>query len=169
MTGDQEDPDLVFPAGDDGGSSGGDEDGDPEMEDYKEILKKLSQQWIFLEIKHRISKVASNLLWRLANDCFHQLYLAKGNRGKRIPQMAHLRRRLYSDKVPPVRLQFVYESKEDGTLTIVDNAACTPISRFPPSTYRKVYEIASVKVIWLINDISQLNPTDLFTILEPQY
>ena len=142
------DPELVFRANeDDDGGSSGDEEDDPEMEDYKEILQKLAQQWMYLEITHCISKVGSNELWRLANDCFHQLYLVKGNRGKRIPQMAHLRRRLYEDKVPPVRLQFVYESKEDGTLCVVDNAESTPISRFPPSTHRKWCEIASVKVI----------------------
>ena len=69
--------------------------------------------------------------------------------------MAHLRRQLYADKVPPVRLQFVYECKEDGTFTVVDNAESTPISRFPPNTYRKVCEIASVKVIWIIGKIGE--------------
>lgn len=60
--------------------------------------------------------------------------------------MPHLRRKLYAAELPPVHLQIAYESKEDGEITVVD-AESTPISRFPPSTHRRIYDIAYVKVI----------------------
>lgn len=120
------------------------------MENYGEILQRLLEQWVDVESHHKISKVASNELWRIADKFFHQLYLAKGNRGKRVPQLAHLRRKLNADKLPPVHLKIAYQSKESGEVTVVDSES-TPISRFPPSTYRRLYEIAFVKVKTKIN------------------
>ena len=43
-------------------------------------------------------------------------------------------------------MEIGYESKDDGEVTVVKDATSTPISRFPPSTYRRLYEIASVDV-----------------------
>lgn len=77
---------------------------------------------------------------------FHQMYVAKGNLGKKIPQFDHIRQNLYDNNTPKVHMEIGYQSKEDGELTILDNVETIPVSRFPPSHYKRLYEIASVDV-----------------------
>ena len=98
-----------------------------------------------VEVTHRVSKEATEQFWRLANSMFHRLYVAKGNVGKKIPQFDHIRTILYDNETPTVNLEIGYKSKEGDEVTIV-KATTTPVSRFPPSTYNKLYEIASVDV-----------------------
>ena len=99
-----------------------------------------------MEIGHRVSKEASNEFWRLSNDMFHRMYMAKGNDGRKIPQFPQIRDTLYKDKTPPVYMEIGYQSKENADISIVKDATTTPVSQFPPSEYTKLYEIASVDV-----------------------
>ena len=114
--------------------------------DYLEILQNLVKDWILVEIEHRVSKKASNEFWRLSNTMFHQMYIAKGNRGRSIPQISHLREKLYKDYVPPVHMDVGYESKDNGDVTVLKDISSIPVSKFPPSQFRKLYEIAYVDV-----------------------
>ena len=109
------------------------------------MLETLRQKWILVEIDHRVSKAASDAFWRLANDSIHEMYVAKG-RGRKIPQMPHLRAQLYDDNTPRVNMDVAYESKDTGEITILKDVDQIPVSRFPPSHYRKLFEIASVDV-----------------------
>ena len=52
---------------------------------------------------------------------------------------------MYQDDVPEVRMEVAFQSKDDGNITVVD-CTSTPISKFPPSNYNRLYEIASVDV-----------------------
>ena len=114
--------------------------------DYLEILQNLVKDWILIEIEHRVSKKASNEFWRLSNTMFHQMYIAKGNRGRNIPQISHLREKLYKDYVPPVHMDLGYQPKYTGDVTVLNDVSSIPVSKFPPSQYRKSYEIAYVDV-----------------------
>ena len=69
-----------------------------------------------------------------------------------MPQFGHLRDNLYKKKVPRVDMEIGYQSKEDGEISVV-NGTSNPVSRYPPSTYRRLYEIASVDVSFIINYI----------------
>ena len=109
------------------------------------ILQNLANKWIVTEISHRVSKTASNQFWSLANEMFHDMYEAKGNHGRKIPQFDQLRKKLYASNVPEIKLEIGYESKLNGEVTVVE-AHSTPVSAFPPSTHRRLYEIASVDV-----------------------
>ena len=53
---------------------------------------------------------------------------------------------MYADKVPPVRMDVGYVSKETGVETVLKDIEHIPVSRFPAGQYRKLYEIASVEV-----------------------
>ena len=117
---------------------------------YRDLLADLSQKWLENEIHHKVSKEASNYFWRIANERFHELYVAKGNRSRKIPQFSHLREQLYHKKVPRVNMEIGYKAKEDGEVTVVKDATSTPVSKFPPCTYRRLYEIASVDVSMLL-------------------
>lgn len=116
-----------------------------EGENYLRILSDLSEQWLITEVSHRVSKQASSMFWKLANDMFNPLYLAKGDLGRKIPQFDCLRKKLYDENTPTVHMEIAYESKETGEVTVVE-ASSTPVSRFPPSTHRRLYEIAWVEV-----------------------
>ena len=102
-----------------------------------------------IEINHKVSKEASNQFWCLANAKFHELYVAKGNRGRKIPQFFQLRDKLNEKKVPPINMEIGFKSKEDGEITVV-NAKSSPTSLYPPSNYKRLYEIVSVDVSILI-------------------
>ena len=117
-------------------------------QDYRNILKKLSEDWIINEITHRVSKQASDSFWKLANEHFFALYSLKTQQGvtRKIPQFQHLRRNLYKKNVPKVTMEIGYECKANGEIMVVEDIESTPISKFPPSTHRRLYEIASVKV-----------------------
>ena len=117
-----------------------------DVNDYMSILDNIKKQWLLTEISHHISKEASNSLWDIANAKFHELYVAKGNISRKIPKFGHLRKKLYIDNVPKIKMEFAYECKETGEITIIEEAETTPLSRFPRSTHRRLYEIASVDV-----------------------
>lgn len=114
--------------------------------DYRDILTDLAKQWILVEVDHRVSKEATNIFWRIANSMFHRMYMAKGNRGRKIPQFEQLRNKLNQTNTPTVHLDLGYQSKEDGEITVVQGATSNPVSQFPPCTYKRLYEIASVDV-----------------------
>ena len=114
--------------------------------DYRDLLSDLGKKWIEVEIDHRVSKEASNAFWCLANAMFHPMYLAKGNGGRKIPQFPQIRDSLYNDKTPRVKMEIYYKSKENGDISTVKDVSSTPVSKFPPSEYTKLYEIASVDV-----------------------
>lgn len=116
--------------------------------DYREILSKLSKQWLLTEISHRVSKEGSNKMWELANKYFATVYDIKKEQGikKKIPQFQQIRNKLYDSIVPKVKMEIAYERKETGEVSIVEDVERTPVSQFPPSTHRRLYEIASVDV-----------------------
>ena len=124
----------------------GDEEYD--YQDYRSILSQLSMEWIDAEIDHKVSKEASNIMWKIANEYFHKMYQAKEEQGKtrKIPMFPHIRRKLYKDKIPKVNLEIGYQSKQSDELTILEDLESAPVNKFPPSTHRKLYEIASVDV-----------------------
>ena len=113
---------------------------------YQAILHELSKKWLMIEVEHRVSKEASNEFWSTANKLFHEMYVAKGDLGKKIPQFPVLREKLYCKNTPEVRMDIAYQCKENGEITIAKDVTSAPVSRFPPCTYRKLYEIASVDV-----------------------
>lgn len=118
------------------------------FQDYREILLKVSKDWILTEINHKLSKESANELWRIANQYFAQMYKLKEEQGitKNIPTFNHLRKKLYENNTPKVKMEIAYECKETGDITIMEDLEKTPVSRFPPNTHRRLYEIASVDV-----------------------
>ena len=146
-----DDPDGDDPEGDD---PEGDDPGDEPFEneevddDYFNILKYLSKEWLTIELDHRVSKVASEAMWDLAKTWFHKLFTVKAAQGvgRKTPSFIHTRRMLYKDYVPTVRMELGYLDKQSGDLTIVEDTPITPKSRFPSHRYQKLWEIAHVKV-----------------------
>ena len=143
--------------GDDVDNDDEDDDDDPEEEeffevdDYNTILEHVSKEWVKNELDHNVSKVASQEMWKLAKTWFHRLFLAKETQNvtRKTPSITHLRRKMYDKYVPPIKMQFGYENKETGEVTVVDDTEVTPRARFPPNQYRKLWEIAHLEVMFL--------------------
>ena len=115
---------------------------------YRDMLDKLSEDWLTAEIDHRMSKKGSEILWKLANEHFYEIYRVKKEQGikRKIPQFQQIRRQLTKKNTPKVKLEIAYKCKDTGEITIMENLESTPVSRFPPSTHERLYEIASVDV-----------------------
>ena len=135
-------------------------DGDEldEHEDYRTILSSLLQDWILCEISHTISKKASNSLWKIAQAHFYKLYSAKAAQGvkRKIPKLPQLRKKMYDDYTPEVKMEIGYISKATGEVEVVKDVQSTPVSRYPPSTHRRIYEIAYVDVSMLYYSITSV-------------
>ena len=111
---------------------------------FQELLANLCHQWLLTEINHKVSKEASNLFWKISNDHFHNVYVARG--GKKVPQFQQLRNKLYDEKVPCIKMDVGFQCKETGEITVLKDVTTISSSRYPPCSYRRLYEIASVDV-----------------------
>ena len=118
-----------------------------ERNDYFDLLTQLSKQWLLIELHHQVSKSASNSFWQLALSHMNKLFNMKQHQGvrRKIPQYCHLRRNLNKNHSPPIDLEFGFVDKSSNTLEIVRDVEHAPSKMFPPSKFRKVYEIATVK------------------------
>ena len=115
---------------------------------YAEVLNDLSEKWIQLEMKHRTSKRATDDFWLLAKEAFPKLYRAKldGNVHKPIPQFPSQRIKLIKKTVPPINLKLAYLNKETNEIEVVEGEK-TPVSKYNPRQYEKLFEVATVQVI----------------------
>lgn len=135
------------------------DDSNPESKDdnqdisYNDLLKKITKDWVNLEIDHRVSKKASNAFWLLAKSTFPKLHRARiqAMHYKPIPQLPTLRDKLYDTYVPPVKLNIGYQNVESNEITEIESSK-TPLSQFDRVQYKKIYEVATVQVNLKRND-----------------
>ena len=140
-------------ASDDAGTS---ENGEEEEEEnannksFKTLHDELAKSWLLTEINHHVSKSASNSFWNVADQFFHKLYKAKEGEGitKKVPQFTQSRNKLNANNVPEIKMQVAYKHKETGEISLVESVDSTPTSQYPPNVYTKIYEVASVEVIF---------------------
>ena len=118
-----------------------------EADGYETLIEKLSRKWLEAELDHTVSKVASNALWRIASSYFPRITQARNleNITRKLPQFNHIRRKMYDENTPEVRLKIGYRNRETKEMTVVEDTV-TPKSRFPPNEFEKLFEIATVKV-----------------------
>lgn len=141
-------------------SSGVEEDGEGEThddiedevlqeDDYFSALDSLAEKWLLVELDHHVSKTAADSYWSLATKMVSKVLDLKKEQGvqRKTPQFPHLRRLLYKKHSIPVKMDFGYEHKTTGNTTVVQGVAKAPTSQFPPSEFKKLFEVASVKVI----------------------
>lgn len=115
----------------------------PEQENYSEIFKHLKSRWILTEIHHSVSKSASEAFWKIALMNFHKLQSSLNK--KKTPQFKSIRRQMHKDLVPEIELEIAYKEKSSGEVIIIMDTV-TPLKRFSPAKFEKLYEIGTVKV-----------------------
>ena len=115
---------------------------------YQDLLEKLTRDWLLAESDHHVSKVATNLFWKIGLKYFHRLMVAKENENvrRKVPQFVQIRRKQKTSHIPRVSMDIAYQDKATGEVHIVEDTEVTPVNRFPPSTHTKVYEVATVQV-----------------------
>ena len=124
--------------------SGNAEDG---LNEYKELLKKVSEKWLMAQLTHNVSAAATNSFWHIALNDFTSLSDAREHSmtKKNIPGYIHLRRQLYKEKCPEVHMRFVYLNKESKNIEVV-HCDKDPGHKYPKSKYTKLFEEAHIKV-----------------------
>ena len=135
-----------------------------EFVNFNDYKNELAEKWLVLEVSHRVSKNASNELWRLADSGFQRLYKLKGDQKvkKKVPQFAHLRKVLHKIKVPEILMEVAYKNKETDEVVILKNLKKMPLFQYPPEKYTKLYEQASVQV----EDIVRIHTSKCNNIVE---
>ena len=134
----------------------GDEEDEEQAEDEEQdqddqsskLLHAFAERWIINETTHKVSKQASNLYWQIAMDCIPSLISAREAEGvtRKVAGFVSQRRMLVKKYSPPITMDIGYLNKSTGQIEVVKDVDTTPVAKYPPSLYRKVYEIARVKV-----------------------
>ena len=122
---------------------------------YFEYLHELSKDWLMVEIDHHVSKKATDAFWALACKKMHQLFESKRRNEvrRKTPKFPQLRKSL-NDKVPEINMEIGFIDR-NGDLTVKENLRSTPLKQYPPSQFKKAYEIATVKVRFDIHKINK--------------
>lgn len=110
---------------------------------YEDILEELCKEWLLVEIKHKVSKAASNEFWRLAID---KLKTVIQTSDKKIAQFQQQRRKLQKKYVPDISLNVAYACNETDEIHEITNTNSIPVKQYPRDCYTKQYETASIKV-----------------------
>lgn len=101
-----------------------------------------------MELKHKVSKSAANEFWSLSMEKLPKLFQAKERDGnnRKIASFKTIRQSLYKKYVPKIKLEVAYEKKDTGDIIVLRDLESTPVNRFKPSEYTKLYESARVEV-----------------------
>ena len=117
-------------------------------ESFSEMLISLANDWLQTQLTHHVSLEATNAFWRLSLKSFHKLIERKTAEGikRKIPQFVQIRRNIYKDICPDVKMTFVFLNKNDNTIVNV-NTNQTPLTDYQRDPqYVKLYEKAHIEV-----------------------
>ena len=92
---------------------------------------------------------ACNSFWKLAFRGIPSILEMKKNENikKPIPQYPQIKKNIYLDLCPDIKMHFVYQNTSDGSIIHV-NADTTPINKYQRDPmYKKLYEEAHIEVI----------------------
>lgn len=127
---------------------GDEEEGNEEEIDFESTFFSFSKEWLNTQLTHRVSLTASNCFWKLALKYIpkiHELKTAE-NIKKKIPQYLQVKKNLYQDHCPEIRMSFVFLNKADGSIIKVQDDH-TPLNQFlRNSQYQLLYEEAHIEV-----------------------
>ena len=126
------------------------EDGNDDDDEatFESIFQSFSKQWLHSQLTHHVSLAASNSFWELSFKYITKIaeLKKKDNIRKKIPQLLQVRKNIYQDISPVVKMCFAFLNKEDGTIIKI-NSEQTPLNEFQRNPkYQKLYEEGHIEV-----------------------
>ena len=119
-----------------------------EEDDYASLLRSLAKDWVHTQLSHHVSITGANAFWNLAFKYVFKLTKFKKREGirKSTPQFLHMRKLIYKDTSPEVKMSFSFLKKSDGSIHHITEGH-TPLSQYERDPqYQKLYEEAHIKV-----------------------
>ena len=107
-----------------------------------DCLDEFRKKWLLCELKHRVSKCASNDMWKLALE-----YVPRLNNRRKIAQFQQQRRNLHSTMMPQIQLSYAFLDKNTDEILEINNVSTEPSPRkFPADKFTKIYDMATIQV-----------------------
>ena len=104
--------------------------------------------WLHTQVTHHVSLAATKAFWKLSFQHVAKLYELKADQGisRKIPQFPQVRKNIYKDYCPDVKMTFAFMNKNDGSIVYV-NEDHTPLQQYQRDPqYQKLFEEAHVEV-----------------------
>ena len=141
-----------------------DEDDDDEvpLEDFDTMIAMLEQLWVDATVNHRMSIEGASYLWKLAFQWINKIMEQKEreNNKKRVPQFAHLRRKLLLNSTPDLKIQMGHKNLQTSENLITQPASVAPKKEFNDvRKFRKLFEITSVPISEVFKIHSSICPS----------
>lgn len=127
----------------------GDSGDDGDENNYATLFRSFSEKWLNTQLTHYVSLTATNAFWRLALEFIPPVMETRKKESihRKIPQFVQVRRNLYKEIAPKIKMSFAFLNKENGTIVKVAEDH-TPLSKFQRDPhYQKLYEEAHIEVI----------------------
>ena len=134
-----------YPPSDDPSLHSSDEE---EPDNFNSLFSSFSKQWVNAQLTHKVSLAAANSFWGLSFKYLKDIFHLKNTEGikKKIPQFIQVRKNIYKDLCPDVKMIFVFLNKTDNTIIRVEEDK-TPLNEYERDPkYQKLYEEARIEV-----------------------
>ena len=132
-----------------GGNYSSENESEDEYSSYSSLFKSFANQWQHGQLTHHVSLTAATAFWDLAFKYVSDLSQLKAqeNNHKKTPGFLHVRKQIYKDLSPDVKMSFAFKKKTDGSIVYVKDDI-TPLKKYQRDPeYEKLYEEAHVEVI----------------------
>ena len=135
-------PSPPIPSSDEGSNQ------EEEEETFQSLLDSFSYQWLNTQLTHQVSLAAANSVWKTSLEYVGKIFELKSKERvkKNIQQFPQIRKNIYRDICPPVKMTFVFLNKMDNSIVEVTDDH-TPLNQFQRNPdYQKLYEEAHIEV-----------------------
>ena len=138
--------DTTGAGADDGAGGDPGDDDNIEVEDFPDMLNDVAEKWLMVQLTHQVSASATNAFWSVALQSIPNLVQCKTANSikKNIPGYIHLRRKIYENECPEVKMKFVYQNKNTQAIEIV-HSNTNPSREYDRNNYVKLYEEAHIE------------------------
>lgn len=127
-----------------------DDDGeDGEDTSFDSLFKSFTRQWQNAQLKHHVSLAGCNKFWKLSFKYVSKIIELKEreNIKRKIPLFLQIRKNMYKDIAPNVKMNFAFLDKESQSIIHVSDDH-TPLKEYDRNPrYQKLYEEAHIEVI----------------------
>ena len=120
-----------------------------ESDTFESVFTSFTENWLQTQLTHHVSLAGANAFWKLCFKYVSDLYALREaeNISKRIPQFVHVRRQVYKQICPNIKMTFVFKDKTNGMVHYVEDDQ-TPLTNYQRDPkFQKLYEEAHIQVL----------------------